>query len=173
MNSTVQSIVVVVALSVIGAFLKHYFGLPAKAVFAGVIAFSAITLSMISSCQKAHLRRELRAMSADQIEMYVAECKTEGIEDPFEEVSEAELSWTGKIVDLVLGVTAAFGPPVVYHVVHGLPLSWNSEFTVWHLLWMGIGVAMYMSIRRRITTPFMTNTEPEFGAYADKPRGSN
>ena len=173
MNSTTQSILVVVLLSVIGALLKHFFGLAGKVIFVGVIALSAIAFSIIYSIQKAYLRRELRNMSREEIESYVAECKKEGIDDPFEDVHEAGLSWTGGLIDLVLGGSAALSPPLIYHVVRGFPLSWDSEFTGWHLLCMVVGVLLYMVVRTKVTNRFMTNTEPEFGAYADKPRGSN
>ena len=173
MNKTTQSILIVVALSIIAALLKHFFGFAAKAIFAGVIFVSAIAISIIYSIQKASLRRALSAMSQDEIESYEAECRKQGIENAFEAVDEAELSWMGKAIDVILGMTAVFGPPLVYHIVRGLPLSWDSEFTGWHLLCMAGGALMYTAIRRKTMNRFMTNTEPLFGAYADKPRGSN
>ena len=114
-------------------------------------------------------------MSNEELATYEAECKKEGIDDPFESTRESELSWSGKALDIILGTTSAFGPPIIYHIYRGMPLSWDSEFTGRHLLCMGIGIAIYLSVRGRITTPFMIETEQDIrqvsseGAPSDEP----
>jgi len=109
-TSAAQSILIVLAFSITGALLEHWIGFPGKAVFAGVVVFSAIAISIIYSRQKEYLRRELRAMSPEERQEYAAACRKEGIADPFEDLNEAGLSWIGNTIDVVLAASAALGP---------------------------------------------------------------
>ena len=52
------------------------------------------------------------------------------------------------MVDAILGVTAAFGPPVIYHFASGRPLTWDAQITGWHLFYMAIGVVLYVGVRK-------------------------
>jgi hypothetical protein len=157
MNSVAGSLLVVVALSLVAGLLKHYFGSAAKVAFAAVVVLSAIGLSILCSVQRARLSRRLRRMSPDEVARYLDECRKAGIEIPLEEMSRPQLSWTGKVLDALLGVTAAFGPPLVCHLACGRPMTWSAEFTGWHLVCMGIGVALYLSVRRMVIRPFVRN----------------
>lgn len=58
--------------------------------------------------------------------------------------SDSGIPWHWRLLDVVLGVSFAFGPPVIVSLVRRLPLSWESEFTGYHLLAMGGGVGVYL-----------------------------
>ena len=163
MNNTTQSIVTIIVLSVLGAILKHYFGVEGKIVLVGILVLASISLSVIYSKQKKWLREKTQGMSPAEQSEYEAECKKEGIDNPYEFVDETELSWTGKAIDALLGITAAFGPPITYHLIKRLPLSWESNVSVWHILCMGIGIITYSVFRNRILAQYMVKTEQSTG----------
>lgn len=52
-----------------------------------------------------------------------------------------------RCIDGVIGLTAAFGPPLLVSVFRGDRLSWDSAFTGTHLLAMVAGVALYYFAR--------------------------
>jgi hypothetical protein len=51
--------------------------------------------------------------------------------------------WYWKLLDAVFGVIFAFVPPVLVSLALGQPLSWESEFTGYHVLAMAGGVGIY------------------------------
>ena len=52
--------------------------------------------------------------------------------------------WYWKLLDGVLGVSFAFGPPLIVSLVRRQPLTWESEFTGYHLLALLGGVGSYL-----------------------------
>lgn len=52
--------------------------------------------------------------------------------------------WYWRLLDGVLGVSFAFGPPLIVSLMRRQPLSWESEFTGYHLLAMAGGVGVYL-----------------------------
>lgn len=56
---------------------------------------------------------------------------------------EAGAPWYWKLLDGGLGVSFAFTPPLVVSLMRHQPLSWESEFTGYHLLALAGGVGLY------------------------------
>jgi len=172
MNSMAQSIIAVIILSIIGAIVNSLYGINGKAVFAALIVLSAIAVSVIYALQKKRLQKILQSMTPDQLVKYRFECEKAGADDPCEIISTSEFTLTGEIVDLLVGITAVFLPLFLYHIIMGLPIARDSEFTGWHLLWAVIGTSIYILFRKKILKPFMTRTEhvpPEGRGAAPRP----
>lgn len=55
--------------------------------------------------------------------------------------------WYWKLLDGVLGLSFTFGPPLALSLVRRQPLSWESEFTGYHVLAMAGGVSVYLLAR--------------------------
>lgn len=58
--------------------------------------------------------------------------------------SDSGVRWYWKILDGVLGGSFFFGPPLIVSLVRCQPLSWESEFTGYHLLAMVGGAGVYL-----------------------------
>ena len=58
--------------------------------------------------------------------------------------ADASAPWYWRLLDGVLGVSFAFGPPLIVSLVRRQPLSWEGEFTGYHLLAMAGGVGVYL-----------------------------
>ena len=62
--------------------------------------------------------------------------------------------WYWRLLDGVLGVICAFGPPLIVALARRQPLSWESEFTGYHLLAMASGVGVYLLGRAYVIRRF-------------------
>ena len=58
--------------------------------------------------------------------------------------SNSGSSWYWRLWDVGFGVAFAFGPPLIVSLVRRQALSWESEFTGYHLLAMAGGVVVYL-----------------------------
>ena len=58
--------------------------------------------------------------------------------------ADAGAPWYWRILDGVLGVSFAFGPPVIVSLTRRQSLSWESEFTGYHVLALAAGVGVYL-----------------------------
>jgi hypothetical protein len=58
-------------------------------------------------------------------------------------VSSSAIPWYWRIFDTMIGVSFVIGPPVGVTLVRQQPLSWDGEFTGYHLLAMAGGAAAY------------------------------
>ena len=76
------------------------------------------------------------------------------LEEELSPSGEVPLHW--KLLDDVLGVSFAFGPPGLVSLALKQPITLDSEFTGYHLLAMGAGVGIYVLVRavvvRRLNT---------------------
>lgn len=52
-----------------------------------------------------------------------------------------------RLLDVLLGIIAAFGPPLVLSLYRGERITWDSDFTGAHFLAMTLGVGVYMVCR--------------------------
>ena len=157
-----QTVLVVVILGLLSFIVNQIFGFTGKVVLVGIVVVASIATSGYCIRQKAFLRRSLRAMSPDELRDFAETCRQQGIEDPFEELNEPELSWPGKILDAAMELSGAFVPPMLYHQARGFEWAWDSPCTFWHLACMGAGVGLYTLMRKKALNRFMINTEPEF-----------
>ncbi|MCE9609069.1 MAG: hypothetical protein K8R23_02460 [Chthoniobacter sp.] len=66
--------------------------------------------------------------------------------------ADADPPWYWRLLDGVLGVSFAFGPPLVVSLVRRQPLTWESEFTGYHLLAMAGGVGVYLLARAYVVS---------------------
>lgn len=81
----------------------------------------------------------------------------------------ARVPWLWRVLDTVLGITFALGPPVTVSLAQRQPLTWESEFTGYHLAAMAGGVGVYLAGRafvirqwlRRNAEPSATNSGPD------------
>ncbi|MFZ4765300.1 MAG: hypothetical protein ACOYMN_10140 [Roseimicrobium sp.] len=64
------------------------------------------------------------------------------------------LTGVRRIIDGILGVIAAFGPPVFLTVWRGERLSLDGEFTGYHFLAMVVGVGLYFFVRQWVWRSF-------------------
>jgi hypothetical protein len=55
--------------------------------------------------------------------------------------------WYWRFLDGVLGVSFAFGPPLIVSLARCHPLSWEGTFTGYHLLSMTGGIGLYLLCR--------------------------
>ena len=55
----------------------------------------------------------------------------------------ATVPWLWGVLDTVLGITFAFGPPVIVSLARKQPLTWESECTAYHLAAMAGGIGVY------------------------------
>lgn len=58
--------------------------------------------------------------------------------------TDASAPWYWRFLDGVVGVIFAFGPPLIVSLMSGQSLSWESEFTGYHLLALAVGVGVYL-----------------------------
>ena len=58
--------------------------------------------------------------------------------------ADASAPWYWRLSDGVLGVSFAFGPPLIVSLMRGQSLSWESEFTGYHVLSLAVGVGVYL-----------------------------
>lgn len=68
--------------------------------------------------------------------------------------ANASAPWYWRLLDGVLGVSFAFGSPLIVSLVRRQPLSWESEFTGYHLLAMAGGVGAYLLGRAYVNRRF-------------------
>ena len=81
----------------------------------------------------------------------------------------ARVPWLLRVLDTVLGITFAFGPPVTVSLARRHPLTWESEVTGSHLAAMAGGVGVYLAGRafvirqwqRRNAEPSATHPGPD------------
>ena len=74
-----------------------------------------------------------------------------------------------RVLDTVLGITFALGPPLTVSLARRQPLTWESECTGYHLAAMAGGVGVYLAGRafvirqwqRRNAEPSATHTGPD------------
>jgi hypothetical protein len=59
-------------------------------------------------------------------------------------VSNSGIPWYWRLSDIVLGLSFVIGPPVIVTLVRRLPLSWEGEFSGYHLLAMAGGGGAYL-----------------------------
>lgn len=58
--------------------------------------------------------------------------------------ADAGAPWYWRLLDGVLGVSFALVPPLIVSLARRQPLSWEGEFTGYHLLAMAGGVGVYL-----------------------------
>jgi hypothetical protein len=58
--------------------------------------------------------------------------------------ADVSAPWYWRLLDGVFGVSFAFGPPLIVSLVRHQPLSWESEFTGYHVLAVAGGVGVYL-----------------------------
>jgi hypothetical protein len=58
--------------------------------------------------------------------------------------SDSDALWYWRVLDVAMGVSFAFGPPLIVSVIRRQPLSLESEFTGYHLLAMASGGGVYL-----------------------------
>ena len=153
MKNTIITIISGVVILATGHLLKHFFGFQAKAIYAGVILVASIAISITYYLLKTRLHRTVASMTEEQRNQYFEECRQAGAGDVIDELDEPELSLLGKTIDAIVGVTAAFLPPLIYNLA--TVGTWNSRFTGWHLACMAAGVLVYVLLRKRIINRFM------------------
>lgn len=61
--------------------------------------------------------------------------------------SDSGPPWQWKLLDGVLGINFAIGPPIIVSLVRKEPLAGDGEFTGYHLLAMAGGVGVYLISR--------------------------
>jgi len=155
MKNTIITIISGVVIIGTAHLLKYFYGFQAKVIFAGIILVVSIAMSIAHYFLKTRLRRTIASMTEEQRNEYFEECRREGVGDVMEGLDEPALSWMGKTIDVIGGVAAAFLPPLIYHFATVGPLTWNSNFTGWHLACMTAGVLVYVLLRKRIVYRFM------------------
>lgn len=90
------------------------------------------------------MRRRLRAAVQRMDDGSRAELLREHAEVAEELAPSATVPWLWRVLDAVLRIAFAFGPPVVVSLARWQPLSWESEFTGYHLVAMAGGVGVYL-----------------------------
>jgi hypothetical protein len=68
--------------------------------------------------------------------------------------------WYWRALDVLLGVTLAFAPPVLVSLIRGDALSWDSAFTGYHVLAMACGIGVYCLLHARIQSWLNSRNEP-------------
>ena len=58
--------------------------------------------------------------------------------------ADGSAPWYWRVLDGVLGVCFAFGPPLIVSLARRQSLSWESEFTGYHVLALVSGVGVYL-----------------------------
>lgn len=90
------------------------------------------------------MRRRLRAGVHRMEDASRADLLREHPEVAEELAPSATVPWLWRVLDTVLGIAFAFGPPVIASLARKQPLIWESEFTVYHLAAMAGGIGVYL-----------------------------
>jgi hypothetical protein len=90
------------------------------------------------------MRRRLRAGVHRMDAASRADLLREHPEVAEELAPSATVPWLWRVLDTVLGITFAFGPPVIVSLVRKQPLTWESECTGYHLAAMAGGIGVYL-----------------------------
>jgi len=89
------------------------------------------------------MRRRLQSDVQGMDEVSREELLREHPEVEEELAPSAGVPWPWRVLDVVLGIVFAFGPPLVVSLARQQPLTWESEFTGYHVLAMAGGVGAY------------------------------
>lgn len=72
--------------------------------------------------------------------------------------ADARARWYWRLLDGVLGVSFALGPPLIVSLVRRQSLSWESEFTGYHVLALAGGVGVYLLGRAYVVKRWRAQT---------------
>ena len=90
------------------------------------------------------MRRRLRSGVQRMDDVARAKLLREHAEVAEEFAPSVGVPWRWRVMDVVLGTTFAFGPPIIVSLARQQPLTLESEFTGYHLLATASGVCVYL-----------------------------
>ena len=97
-------------------------------------------------------------MSPEDLALFAQECEEEGIDDPLDVVGTVEVSWVGRLLEVVLASVCGVGPLYLHARSAGREMSWHTPLGGGELLRVAGGVALYLFVRSPLRKLFLRNT---------------